>query len=96
MGTMNLKEFMKNNPEHRIDAQHGIREINAQKITGAKADLEKIKSIFMAILKDIKKEYDVLQKDISTIELKQQLKLMNEQALMQQQASGSLNEENML
>ena len=48
------------------------------------------------ILKDIKKAYDVLQKDISTIELKQQLKLMNEQALMQQQASGSLNKENML
>lgn len=96
MGTMNLKGFMKNNPEHRIDAQHGIREINAQKIIGAEADLEKIKSIFMAMLKDIKKEYDVPQEDISTIELKQQLKLMNEQALMQQQESGSLNEENML
>lgn len=93
METMNLKELIKNNPERRIDAQHGIREINAQKITGTEANLEKIK-IFMAMLKDIKKEYDVPQEDISTIELKQQLKLMNEQALIQQQALESLNEEN--
>lgn len=56
IGTMNLKELMKSNPECRIDAQHGIREINAQKLTGTEADLEKIKSIFVAMLKDIKKE----------------------------------------
>lgn len=82
IGTMNLKDLAKNSLERRIELQHGIREINAQKITGTEADFEKIKSIFMAMLKDIKKEYDVPHEDISMVELKQQLKLMNEQALM--------------
>lgn len=43
MGTMNLTAFLKNNPEHKIDTQHGIHEINAQKITRAKADFENSK-----------------------------------------------------
>jgi len=96
IGTMNLKELMKINPERRSDTQHGVREINAQKITGTEADIEKLKSVFMAMLKDIKKEYDVPKEDITTLELKQQLKAMNEQALMRQQVLGSLNEEGML
>ena len=83
MGTASLKELIKDNPECKTETQHGIREINAQKITGTEADIEKIKSIFLVILKDIKKEFDIPLSDVSTEELQKQLANMRKQALFQ-------------
>ncbi len=95
MGTASLKELIKENPEYKTETQHGIREINAQKIIGTEADIEKIKSIFLVILKDIKKEYDIPLSDISTEELQKQLANMRKQALFQKKKNPKFNETNM-
>ena len=95
MGTASLKELIKDNPECKTKIQHGIREINAQKITGTEADIEKIKSIFLVILKDIKKEFDIPLSDVSSEELQKQLANMRKQALFQKKKNPKFNETNM-
>ena len=95
IGTANIKDFIKEHPEHRIEGQHDIRRLNAEKVTGIEADLEKIKSIFLSMLKDIKKEYDVPQQDISTEELKKQIVTMKKQAIFQKKKKPSFNENDM-
>lgn len=95
MGTASLRELIKENPDCKIEAQHGIREINAQKITGTEADIEKIKSIFLVILKDIKKEFDIPFSDVSSEELQKQLANMRKQALFQKKKNPKFNETNM-
>lgn len=44
VGTVSLKEFMQENPDCRNEIQKDIRELNAQKITGTEADIEKRKN----------------------------------------------------
>lgn len=95
MGTASLRELIKENPDCKIETQHGIREINAQKITGTEADIEKIKSIFLVILKDIKKEFDIPFSDVSSEELQKQLANMRKQALLQKKKNPKFNETNM-
>ena len=95
IGTASLKELIKEKPDCKIETQHGIREINAQKITGTEADIEKIKSIFFVILKDIKKEFDIPLSDVSSEELQKQLANMRKQALFQKKKNPKFNETNM-
>lgn len=95
IGTANIKDFIKEHPEHRIEGQHDIRRLNAEKVTGTEADLEKIKSIFLSMLKDIKKEYDVPQQDISTEELKKQITTMKKQAIFQKKKKPNFDENDM-
>ena len=95
MGTASLRELIKEKPDCKIKTQHGIREINAQKITGTEADIEKIKSIFLVILKDIKKEFDIPLSDVSSEELQKQLANMRKQALFQKKKNPKFNETNM-
>ena len=95
MGTASLRELIKENPDCKIETQHGIREINAQKITGTEADIEKIKSIFLVILKDIKKEFSFPFSDVSSEELQKQLANMRKQALFQKKKNPKFNETNM-
>lgn len=95
MGTASLRELIKENPDCKIETQHGIREINAQKITGTEADIEKIKSIFLVILKDIKKEFDIPFSDVNSEELQKQLANMRKQALFQKKKNPKFNETNM-
>ena len=45
-------------PECREEMKEDIRYLNAQKIGESEADYEKIRNIFMAILRDIKKDMD--------------------------------------
>lgn len=92
MGTMSLKELIQENPECRSKTQHGIREINAQKINGTEADIEKIKSIFISMMKDIKKEYIISVPDITTEELKKQMANMKKQAMFQKKKKPNFNE----
>ena len=47
------------------------------------------------MLKDIKKEYDVPQQDISTEELKKQIVTMKKQAIFQKKKKPSFNENDM-
>lgn len=47
------------------------------------------------MLKDIKKEYDVSQQDISTDELKKQMASMKNKALLQKKKKPSFNETDM-
>ena len=95
IGTADIKDFIREHPEQKIEGQHDVRRLSAEKVTGAEADLEKIKSIFLSMLKDIKKEYDVPQQDISTDELKKKMASMKNQALLQKKKKPSFNETDM-
>ena len=54
--TATLGDFAKENPEHKAEIRDDIRNLKSEKLGEHEADLEKIKSTFMAILRDVKKE----------------------------------------
>lgn len=56
--TAPLSYIMKNRPENRAEARHDMQFLNAQKLGVHEAEMEKIKSVFLAILRDIKKDID--------------------------------------
>ncbi len=45
-------------PEHRVEAKQDLQLLNARKMGEHEAEIEKIKNIFLAILRDIKKDID--------------------------------------
>ena len=49
---------MKEHPEHRAEAKQDLQFLNAQKMGEHEAEIEKIKNVFLAILRDIKKDMD--------------------------------------
>ena len=49
---------MKEHPEHRAEAKQDLQLLNAQKMGEHEAEIEKIKNVFLAILRDIKKDID--------------------------------------
>ena len=58
MATASLSDLMKGHPEHRAEAKRDLQFLNAQKLGEHEAELEKIKNVFLAILRDIKKDMD--------------------------------------
>ena len=58
MATASLSDLMKEHPEHRAEARQDLQVLNAQKMGEHEAEIEKIKSVFLAILRDIKKDMD--------------------------------------
>ena len=58
MATASLSDLMKGHPEHRAEAKQNLQFLNAQKLGEHEAELEKIKNVFLAILRDIKKDMD--------------------------------------
>lgn len=58
MATASLSDFMKANPERKGEARQEIQFLNAQKVGGHEAEMEKIKNTFLAILRDIKSDMD--------------------------------------
>ena len=58
IATASLSDLMKEHPEHRTEAKQDLQLLNAQKIREHEAEIEKIKSVFLAILRDIKKDMD--------------------------------------
>ncbi len=58
IATASLSELMKEHPEHRAAAKQDLQFLNAQKLGEHEAEIEKIKSMFLAILRDIKKDID--------------------------------------
>ena len=58
MATASLSDLMKEHPEHRAEARQDLQVLNAQKMGEHEAEIEKIKNVFLAILRDIKKDMD--------------------------------------
>ena len=58
MATASLSDLMKEHPEHRAEARQDLQVLNAQKKGEHEEEIEKIKSVFLAILRDIKKDID--------------------------------------
>jgi len=58
MATATLGDFVKDNPEHKAEVVSDAKYLRSQKLTDNEAEIEKIKSTFMAILKDIKKNFE--------------------------------------
>lgn len=58
MATASLSDLMKDHPEHRAEAKQDLQFLNAQKLGDHEAEIEKIKSVFLAILRDIKSGID--------------------------------------
>lgn len=58
LATASISDFMKNNPEHRSEARQDMQFLSAQKIGEHEAEMEKIKNVFLAILRDIKSDMD--------------------------------------
>ena len=58
MATDSLSDLMKEHPEHRAEAKQDLQFLNAQKMGEHEAEIEKIKNVFLAILRDIKKDID--------------------------------------
>ncbi|MBO5336122.1 MAG: helix-turn-helix transcriptional regulator [Lachnospiraceae bacterium] len=73
LATASLKDFMKEHPENRMEISHDIRQLNAEKIGGDEADMNKLRNIFMSILKDIKADYDNAPQDIEATEFQEML-----------------------
>lgn len=73
LATASLKDFMKEHPENRMEISHDIRQLNAEKIGGDEADLNKLRNIFMSILKDIKADYGNVPQDIEATEFQEML-----------------------
>ena len=58
MATASLSDLTKEHPEHRAEARQDLQFLNAQKLGEHEAEIEKIKNVFLAILRDIKKDMD--------------------------------------
>ena len=58
LATVSLSDLMKEHPEHRAEAKQDLQLLNAQKMGEHEAEIEKIKNVFFAILRDIKKDMD--------------------------------------
>ena len=58
IATASLSDLMKERPEQRAEARQDRQFLNAQKIGEHEAEIEKIKNVFLAILRDIKKDID--------------------------------------
>ncbi|MCI9547227.1 MAG: helix-turn-helix transcriptional regulator [Lachnospiraceae bacterium] len=58
MATASLSDLMKDHPEHRAEARQDLQFLNTQKLGDHEAEIEKIKNVFLSILRDIKKDLD--------------------------------------
>ncbi len=58
MATTSLSDLMKERSENRAEARQDLQFLNAQKLGDHEAEIGKIKSVFLSILRDIKKDID--------------------------------------
>ena len=58
MTTASLSDLMNEHPEHRAEAKQDLQLLNAQKLGEHEAEIEKIKNVFLTILRDVKKDMD--------------------------------------
>lgn len=81
LATADISQYMKANPAQSIEGRKDIRQLNAQKISGTEADLEKLKSLFLRIMKDVKEEYAEPVEDISAEEMIGQIQKLHNEAV---------------
>lgn len=62
MATISLADYMQHNPAQKEEVKHDIRLLNAQKFGEHEAEIERMKNIFMSILREIKGDIDTQQK----------------------------------
>ena len=66
-----LKEYARDNPEARIEANHDINRMNAEKITASETSMIRLRDIMMSIMfeqaKEIRNERPVTTNDMSNI-----------------------------
>lgn len=76
MATSSISDLMKSNPEYRIEARQDMQFLTAQKIGEHEAEIEKIKNLFLAILRDIKNDIDSGKQpeDTATADMIQKIK----------------------
>ena len=58
IATASLYDLMKEHPEHSKQARQEVQLLNAQKMGEHEAEIENFKSVFLAILRDIKKDME--------------------------------------
>ncbi len=58
MATATMEDYRREHPEKADEIKQDIRELNTRKLRNYEAEIERIKSIFISILKDIKKDID--------------------------------------
>lgn len=110
LATANISEYVKAHSAQAGVGRKDIRHLNAEKVTGTEADLEKLKSLFLRIMKDVKEQYAEPVEDISAEEMRSQIQKLHDDAANQKKnlteeamagittqmiASLGLNEENM-
>ena len=54
--TTSLSEYAQQHPEHKSEVKQDIRFMNAQKLGEHEAEMERIKNIFLSILREIKSD----------------------------------------
>lgn len=76
LATASISDFMKSNPEHRGEVRQDMQFLIAQKIGEHEAEIEKIKNVFLAILRDIKSDIDSGKQteDTATADMVQKIK----------------------
>ena len=58
MATASLSDFVKEHPDKRAEVREDLQFMSAQKLGEHEAEMEKIKNIFLSLLRDIKKDID--------------------------------------
>lgn len=81
LATGDLTELLKENPSQKTEITNELRHLNAQKISGTEADLEKLKATFLKIMRDVKKEYGESKEDVAAEEMRNQVKQLHQEAL---------------
>lgn len=76
MVTSSIGDLMKSNPEYRSEAIQDMQFLTAQRIGAHEAEIEKIKNVFLAILRDIKNDIDSGKQpeDTATADMIQKIK----------------------
>lgn len=67
MATTSLAEYMQQNSAQKEEVKHDIRLLNVQKFGEHEAEIERMKTIFISILRDIKGDIYTQQKPSSDI-----------------------------
>ena len=81
LATGGLTELLKENPSQKTEITNELRHLNAQKVSGTEADLEKLKATFLKIMRDVKNEYGESKEDVTAEEMRNQVKQLHQEAL---------------
>ena len=84
LATADISEYTKAHPAQAGEGRKDIRHLNAEKVTGTEADLEKLKSLFLRIMKDVKEQYAEPVEDISSEEMRSQIQKLHDETVKRQ------------